>query len=154
MKKGPKREPKARINGLAVRVSLLTEPGQKAPRASALVALARKVSLREGLRGQVNVILCTDATLRSLNRKYRGLDKVTDVLSFGWNEPDFAGEVYIACGQVRRQAPRWNNNYFNELKRVLVHGMLHLCGFDHIAAKDRKIMQKKENFYLGLLKSS
>jgi len=84
---------------------------------------------------------------RKLNCYYRKLDKVTDVLSFVWNEPNFLGEIYIAEGQVKRQAPLYGNSYYKELKRVLVHGLLHICGYDHHSKAERKIMREKERFY-------
>jgi len=96
----------------------------------------------------VNIILCDNATQRELNFKYRNLDHVTDVLSFVWNEPHLLGEIYIAEDQVKKQAPSYGNTYYGELKRVLVHGLLHLCGYTHYKKKDRKIMREKEDFYL------
>ena len=97
----------------------------------------------------VNVILCGDIEQRKLNRNYRNLDRVTDVLSFVWNEPVLLGEIYIAEGQVKRQAPVYGNTYYMELKWVLVHGLLHLCGYNHHSKAERKIMREKERFYLG-----
>jgi probable rRNA maturation factor len=130
-------------------VTLLVEAGQSVPRRNNLEALARKVVRSERLKGQINLVFCSNAKVRALNREYRGLDRVTDVLSFFWDEPDFAGEIYIAAKQVKMQAPRWKNSYFNELRRVLVHGILHLCGYDHMKTKEREIMRKKEDFYLS-----
>jgi probable rRNA maturation factor len=130
-------------------VALLFEVGQRVPRQKDLEMLARKVVRSERLKGQVNLVFCSNTKVRALNREYRGLNRVTDVLSFSWGEPDFAGEIYIAVNQVKIQAPRWKNNYFNELRRVIVHGILHLCGYDHMKVKDRGIMRKKEDFYLN-----
>ena len=107
-----------------------------------------RVARGEKLRGKVNIIFCPDQRVRSLNRQYRGLDRVTDVLSFAWEEPGFAGEIFIANPQAKRQSRRFNNNHFRELRRLIVHGLLHLCGYDHVTAKDREIMRKKEDFYL------
>jgi len=122
----------------------------KVPDSKGLQKLARKVAQGETLQGAVDVVFCSDAKVRELNKAYRKLDKVTDVLSFEWHEEDFAGEIYIATAQVERQAPRYNNDYVNELRRVLVHGMLHLCGYDHIKPGERRVMRAKEDFYLGV----
>jgi probable rRNA maturation factor len=129
-------------------VFLYCEPGEKIPRREGLKKLAALVVKREKLKGRVNVVFCADQRVRYLNRQYRGLDRVTDVLSFSWGELDFAGEIFITNAQAARQAKRFNNSHFGELRRLIVHGLLHLCGYDHIKIKDRTIMRKKEDFYL------
>ena len=112
--------------------------------------MARKLLREEGTENNVNIVLCSDEFVREMNRDYRGLDKVTDVLSYEWHDPDLLGEIYIAKEQVKRQAPEYGNSFFAELKRVIVHGLLHLSGYDHIKAADRKIMRKRECEFLGL----
>jgi len=133
---------------LPSRVSLHCEPGERIPRRGELAKLASRVICGEKLLGQVNIVFCPDGRVRALNRQYRGLDRVTDVLSFSWDEEGFAGEIFIANPQAKRQSKRFNNNYFNELRRLIVHGLLHLCGYDHVKSIDRGIMRKKEDFYL------
>jgi probable rRNA maturation factor len=120
------------------------------PRSASLARLAEKVLKREGLRGQINLIFCDNDHVRDLNRRFRKLDKVTDVLSFLYEEEDILGEIYIASLQAQKQAPRWKNSFYDELRRLVVHGALHLAGFDHMNAKDRKLMRTKEDLYLGL----
>lgn len=112
--------------------------------------MARKLLAEEGKEKDVNIVLCTDEFVRTMNRDYRGLDKVTDVLSYEWHEEDFLGEIYIARDQVKRQAPEYGNTFYAELKRVIVHGLLHLSGYDHIKAADRKVMRRRECEFLGL----
>jgi len=124
-------------------------PGKKFPWQHILEPLVQDILEK---CAPVNVILCTDAEQRELNRKYRKLDKVTDVLSFVWNEPHLLGEIYIAENQVKKQAPFYGNTYYKELKRVLVHGVLHLCGYDHHTKSQRKIMREKELTALGRTK--
>ncbi len=133
---------------MAAKIALLFEAGQSVPHSGSLKRLAVKIAQGEGVGSALNVVICSDQKVRQLNRRFRGLDRVTDVLSFDWDDPDFAGEVYISNPQVRRQCHRWKNSYFNELKRVMTHGILHLCGYDHIKSKDREIMRKRENLYL------
>jgi probable rRNA maturation factor len=99
-------------------------------------------------RGSVNLVFCDNALVRELNNRYRKLDKVTDVLSFIYSEPDVFGEIYIATPKAKSQAPRWNNSYYAELRRLVVHGSLHLAGFDHIKAPDRVVMRGREEAYL------
>jgi len=124
-------------------------PKKKFPWQPSLESLAKALLKKEKKSDLVNIILCDDAMQKELNRCYRKLNRVTDVLSFAWNEPDFLGEIYIAEGQVKRQAPLYGNSYYKELRRVLVHGLLHLCGYDHHSKAQRKIMREKERFYEG-----
>ena len=129
-------------------VTLIIDKNQRVTKPLELKKLAAKVASSEKLQGEINLVFCSDAKVRALNRDYRGLDKVTDVLSFAWDEPDFAGEIFIATLQAKRQSIRYNSSYYNELRRLIVHGVLHLCGYDHMKKKEREIMQKRENFFL------
>ena len=113
-------------------------------------SMARKLLREEKHEKNVNIVLCSDEFVRCMNRDYRGLDKVTDVLSYEWHEEDFLGEIYIARDQVKRQAPEYGNTFYAEMKRVIVHGLLHLSGYDHIKAADRKVMRARECEFLGL----
>lgn len=112
--------------------------------------MARKLLIEEGFPQNVNVVLCSDEFVRTMNKQYRNLDKVTDVLSYEWHEPYLLGEIYVAENQVKKQAPQFGNTYYAELKRVIVHGLLHLCGYDHLIPKDRSKMRLRECEFLGL----
>jgi len=111
-------------------------------------SLGRRILREESAEGLVNVILCPDEQVRTLNRDYRGLDKVTDVLSFEWHAEGILGEIYIAEAQIKKQAPRYLNSFKAELRRMYVHGLLHLCGHDHMLAPERKRMREREDFFL------
>ncbi len=100
--------------------------------------------------GTVNLVFCENAYIRGLNRRFRKLDKVTDVLSFIYDDEDVFGEIYIATLKAKKQAPRWKNSFYDELRRLVVHGALHLAGFDHMNAKDRVTMRAREDHYLDL----
>jgi probable rRNA maturation factor len=113
-----------------------------------LKKLIRQVSKGEKMTRAVELVLTGNPLVRQLNREHRGLDKVTDVLSFVYDETDLLGEIYVALPQVKSQAPRWKNSYKNELRRVVVHGLLHLAGYDHHTLPDRKVMRGREDFYL------
>jgi probable rRNA maturation factor len=99
-------------------------------------------------KGRVNIIFDNNASLRALNRQFRNLNKTTDVLSFALNEPEIFGEIYISLEKALSQAPAWGNTLYRELKRLIVHGCLHLAGYDHIKKCDREVMSAKEEFYL------
>jgi probable rRNA maturation factor len=102
-----------------------------------------------GLRGQVTVLLTTDAALRDLNRRFRGEDKATDVLSFPakpLQNPKpaerVAGDVAISVETARRQAAEQGHALTCELKVLILHGVLHLAGYDHESDAGR--MQRRE----------
>jgi probable rRNA maturation factor len=123
------------------------------PKPTRLAALATRVLREEGLDGKVNLVFCENSLIRKLNRQFRKLDKVTDVLSFHYGEEDeepdaVRGEIYIATTQALKQAPRWKNPFFDELRRLVVHGALHLAGYDHMKAKERLTMRAREDHYL------
>lgn len=122
------------------------------PRAKDLARLCARV-LRSELpkasqRGSVNLVFCENTHIRDLNKRFRKLDKVTDVLSFVYSEPDVFGEIYIATAKAKVQAPRWKNSFYEELRRLVVHGSLHLAGFDHMRAGERRVMRAREDAYL------
>ena len=119
--------------------------GVAAPlRAVVLAALAL-----EGRRpGEVAIVLADDAKLRDLNRRWRGLDRATDVLSFGYDEGgDDAvdGDVVVSLDRVRVQARRFRASRGRELARVVIHGALHLAGLDHQGAVERRRMRARED---------
>jgi probable rRNA maturation factor len=89
-------------------------------------------------RGRVNVALVTDGRIRGLNRRYRGIDRATDVLSFpmpperdGHSGPALLGDIVIATGVARRRAARLGHSFRDELRVLALHGLLHLLGYDH-----------------------
>jgi probable rRNA maturation factor len=108
-----------------------TPHGLSAP---VLTAFLRRARLATGLRGHVDVLLTTDATLRRLNRDFRGKNKATDVLSFP-APPAFAdqhaGDLAISLETAARQAATFDHPLAAEVKILLLHGLLHLAGFDH-----------------------
>lgn len=86
------------------------------------------------LKGQVNVLLTTDAAIRRLNRRFRGKNKATDVLSFpagGIGAEELAGDLAISVPTARRQAAGQGHALRTEIKVLMLHGLLHLAGYDH-----------------------
>lgn len=96
----------------------------------------------------ITVVLEGDERVRELNRSYRKHDKTTDVLSFTYPSllpgGTSTGEVIISISQAVRQAQRYRTSLVREMTRLLVHGFLHVHGFDHIKEKDRAIMRPLE----------
>lgn len=95
----------------------------------------------------VNVVLCSDYKIRRLNKKYRKIDRTTDVLSFPFEDDIFLGEIYISLQRAAVQARRYNVSYADEVGRLFVHGLFHLLGYDHKTEKKRTIMEKYEKRY-------
>ena len=106
----------------------------------------------EGRRGgEIGVVLANDAILREFNRRWRGIDRATDVISFNYDEhhPDRAtkpitGDIVISMDRVRAQAKRYRVTPGRELARLVIHGTLHLCGHDHLRALERRVMRGRE----------
>ena len=119
-----------------------------------LARLVRAVLAGEGRRGaRVGIVLTTDEVLRRLNADYRGKDKVTDVLSFPADADDsedgrYLGDIAVSLERAAEQAPRFGNRFPAEVDRLLVHGLLHLCGYDHHAPADGRKMKARERVYL------
>jgi probable rRNA maturation factor len=102
--------------------------------APALTRFLRRARLATGLRGQVDVLLATDATIRRLNRDFRGKNKPTDVLSFPAPSAfagEHAGDLAISLETAARQAATYSHPLAAEIKILLLHGLLHLTGLDH-----------------------
>jgi rRNA maturation RNase YbeY len=98
---------------------------------------------------QIGIALVTDAEMRLLNRTYRQIDRTTDVLSFdlrevrGPGEPR-SGEIVISTDRLLAQARRYRATPAQEFARLLIHGLLHLCGHDHQAPGERARMRARE----------
>ena len=117
------------------------------PRPAALRRLVSGVLRAEGRRDlAVTVILGDDPLLRGLNARFRGLDRATDVLSFeaAGGPGESPGEVYLSLDRVAVQARRYRTGPQRELARLLVHGLLHLLGYDHRRDADRARMRRRE----------
>lgn len=93
--------------------------------------LIRKILTGEGRKGRINLVLVTDREIRELNRKFRRLDRATDVLSFNMNEDGILGEIAISTETAARNARRYRVGLKREMKRLVVHGVLHILGYDH-----------------------
>ena len=108
-------------------------PRQTAPYKNAVLRTLTAVAPH--VRGDVTLVLTGDSTVRALNKRYRARDAATDVLAFGFSEGINAGEpfgdVIISVDTARRQAREYGASEREELQRLIVHGTLHLCGYDH-----------------------
>jgi probable rRNA maturation factor len=116
----------------------------------ALASFVSRARLAAGLLGAVNVLVTTSAEMRSLNSRFRGKNKATDVLSFPSDSPvrrngkpvELAGEIAISADIALQNAVRLGHPPAVEVKILVLHGILHLAGFDH--ERDNGEMARKE----------
>ena len=104
--------------------------------------------------GDISVIFCSDNYILDINIKYLGHDYFTDIITFDYCEgKTLSGDLFISIDSVRENASFYGVDFDDELNRVIVHGLLHLIGYDDHTEEDIATMRAKENYYLGILSS-
>ena len=99
----------------------------------------------------LNFIFTSNSSLREMNRKYLKHDYFTDVITFDYSEGDqISGDIFISIEQVRINAEIYRELFDHELRRVMVHGVLHLIGYEDGTASEKRLMRKLENDALHL----
>ena len=103
----------------------------------------------------IRFIFCKDAYLHQINVDYLNHDTLTDVITFPYaSDKDIVdGEIFISIERIAENAKTFEITFEQELNRVMVHGVLHLCGYEDKGKKAKETMTEKENYYLGRLKS-
>lgn len=113
----------------------------------------------------LGILLCDEGTIHQYNKKYRDKDKPTDILSFPYypdlkpgetitpenQEGKNIGDIIICPLYVQNDLERWGQDFKKRMKVLLVHGICHLLGYDHIKDEDYEVMKKKENELLDLI---
>lgn len=100
--------------------------------------------------GSVNYVFCTDERILEVNKQYLNHDYYTDIITFDYSEKNFiAGDIFISIDTVRANANEFAVSFENELLRIIIHGILHLCGQDDSTTELRAEMTEKENIALG-----
>jgi probable rRNA maturation factor len=132
----PDPRPHLSIRGTSRRAPKRESSENRVPSTRTLARFLAQAQLAVRLCGRVSVLLTTDRTIRRLNREFRGLDKPTDVLSFPTDaafpgEEKIAGDLAISVPTAQRQAAACGHSLAMELKVLLLHGLLHLAGYDH-----------------------
>lgn len=101
--------------------------------------------------GEISVIFCSDPYILSVNQKYLQHDYYTDIITFDYCEDDrLSGDLFISIDTVRENSAEYGTEFEDELNRVIVHGILHLIGYDDHTPEDVAEMRKKEDYYLSL----
>jgi probable rRNA maturation factor len=104
--------------------------------------------------GDLNVIITNDEIIREINLKFLKHDFCTDVIAFNYNEEEVInGEIYISIDTVRRNAFEYRVRIREEVLRVIIHGVLHLIGFDDKSGEGKEEMRRMEDFCLEKMKN-
>jgi probable rRNA maturation factor len=136
-------------------VNIITDTNRRIPRKYIKELMALMEEEEDPPDSNLNIIFVTDTHIKSLNKKFRNKPKPTDVLSFNLDDTPgedlIFGEIYISTDTSAKNAEKMGITFRDEIMRLCCHGLLHLLGYDHEKPAERKIMQAKENRYLGNL---
>jgi rRNA maturation RNase YbeY len=113
-------------------------------------SLKSLIGLENFKSGEITIVFCIDDYLLEINKTYLNHDFYTDIITFDYSGNDFvSGDLFISVDRVKDNAESFSVSFDNELKRVIYHGVLHLCGYKDKTEKDEKEMREKENFYMN-----
>ena len=107
----------------------------------------------EGFKeGDINYIFCNDDYLLQLNQEFLNHDTLTDIISFDYTlGKEISGDIFISIERVLDNSKDYQVDFSNELYRVMVHGVLHYCGYNDKTKKESQLMRAKENYYTEIL---
>ena len=113
----------------------------------------RKVASLYGKRtGDISYIFCSDEKILEVNKQYLQHDYYTDIITFDYTEgTKISGDLFISLDTVKSNSENFGTDYTEELHRIIIHGILHLCGINDKGPGEREIMTQKENEALALL---
>lgn len=102
--------------------------------------------------GEIAYIFCDDDKILEVNRQYLGHDYYTDIITFNYCEKDkLSGDIFVSIDTVKSNSETFNTDYYDELSRVIIHGILHLCGFNDKTDDESKEMRKQEDLAIAAL---
>ena len=125
----------------------------KVPQSRITKTWLKSIATTEGFElNQLNYLFCSDEHILSINRQYLEHDFYTDIITFDNSEDEkvIEGDIFISIERVQENAKNLNQIFEVEFRRVLAHGVLHLCGYNDTDDSQEEIMRSKENFYLSL----
>jgi probable rRNA maturation factor len=116
--------------------------------------ISETIKSEGGRPGEINFIFCDDNYLLEINKQYLQHDTLTDIISFDYSEEEKkSGDIFISIERVEENAINYKVPFQEELNRVIIHGILHLCGFKDKKKADKAIMTAAEDKYLHALTS-
>lgn len=102
--------------------------------------------------GDINYLFCTDEKILEVNNQYLSHDFYTDIITFDYSEGNtLSSDIFISLDTVRTNSQKYNTGFMEELHRVIIHGILHLCGIDDKSEHEEKAMRKAENKALEMI---
>ena len=100
--------------------------------------------------GEINYIFCSDDYLHKINMDFLEHDTLTDIISFDYSVgKELHGDIYISVDRVRENASDFEVSFNDEMSRVMIHGVLHYCGYKDKTEEDKRAMRSKEDYYLS-----
>ncbi|HLS11262.1 MAG TPA: rRNA maturation RNase YbeY [Flavobacteriaceae bacterium] len=101
--------------------------------------------------GDLSYVFCSDDFLHKMNLEYLDHDTLTDIITFDYRQGKLInGEIYISTDRVEENATKYRVSFEDELHRVMIHGVLHICGYNDLTESEQKQMRSKENWALSL----
>jgi len=111
--------------------------------------IEKVISKEDKISGDLNFILTNDSILKKINIEFLKHNYNTDVISFNYyDQNNLTGEIYISIETVKRNAKNYKVSYRNEMIRVIIHGVLHICGYEDRDDREKREMKNHENFWL------
>ena len=120
---------------------------------AAVSACIKAITVEESREvGDITFVFCDDNYLLKINKEFLDHDTYTDIITFDYSVGnEVISEIYVSTDRVEENAKKYKQTFENEIHRVMIHGVLHLCGYNDKLAEERQIMRDKENHYLSLL---
>jgi rRNA maturation RNase YbeY len=112
--------------------------------------ISKAISEESCREGEINYIFCSDDYLHKINLDFLAHDTLTDIISFDYSVgKELHGDIYISIDRVKDNASDFKVLFTDELARVIIHGVLHYCGYKDKSPEDAKVMRSKEDYYLA-----
>lgn len=117
--------------------------------------IANTIEKEGKFAGNLNFILCDDDFLSEMNFKYLKHKTLTDIITFSYDDEQglLSGDIFISLPRIKENAKKFSQKMEHELHRVMIHGALHLIGYNDSSPKEKVIMRDKEDFYLSLFQN-
>lgn len=135
---------------MAIRFSCVDVPEQINYKRKVSTWIKQSVAEENKSIGDITIVLCSDDYILETNRQYLQHDYFTDIITFDYSENEnLSGDLLISIHTVKNNATTYRVSFHDELRRVIIHGVLHLCGYKDKSKRDAKLMREKENYYLA-----